>query len=143
MSTYGITALTKAEIPDGVGKWVVDDTTAADLCERVVNAVGEGLILWALRTTVPHPHLEPGDVVALEVEDFLAKDSNAARFIKGPQLVLATITHVHDLWGTDFDVWIQSLSDIVPTSTSVTRGGGFTTAPISIAVPDTSPSPWA
>ena len=121
VGAYGITALQKAKIPDNVGKWVTADATAQTLCERVVEGVGDGLILWALRSTIPYPELEPGDLVAVEVEEFLAKDPNAARAIKGPNLALAVVTAVHDLMGTDFDVWIKSLSDIIPTATEVDR----------------------
>lgn len=121
VDSFGITALRKAEIPESVGKWVTDDATAATLCERVVESIGDGLILWSLRTSVPYPELEPGDLVAVEVEEFLAKDPNAARAIKGSQLVIARITAVADVLGTEFDVWVQSLSDIIPTNTEVDR----------------------
>jgi len=125
VTAFGVTALKKATVPDEVGKWVTDDATASTLCERIVESIGEGLILWAVKSTVPYPELEPGDLVAVEVEEFLAKDPNASRAIKGPQLALAVVTAVHDVMGTDFDVWIKSLSDVIPTTTEVTRSTVF------------------
>ena len=124
---FGLTALRKAEVPDDVGKWITADGDAEGICQRIVQSIGEGLILWAMKSTVPYPELEPGDLVAVGVEEFVAKDPNAARAIKGPHLALGVVTAVHDIMGTDFDVWVKDLSDIIPTTTEVTRATVFGT----------------
>ena len=121
LAAYGVASLQRAEVPDKVGRWVTADADAEGICERIVQSIAEGLILWAAKSIVPYPELEPGDLIAIEVEEFVAKDPNAARAIKGPQLALGVVTAVNDIYGTDFDVWIKDLSDIIPTTTEVTR----------------------
>lgn len=125
VTAFGLSALRKAEVPAEAAKWVTGDDDAERICRRIVESIGEGLILWAAKSTVPYPELEPGDLVAIGVEEFVAKDPNAARAIKGPQLALGVVTAVHDVMGTDFDVWVKDLSDIIPTTTEVTRSTIF------------------
>jgi hypothetical protein len=99
----------------GLSQWVNAQSIADALTARTVTAFGLGLMAWRFRTTYAHPFLEPGDIVTIETDRFVAYDPTTvpARAIAGPVIALGMIVGVYDVWGRDLEVWIPNYSQIV------------------------------
>ena len=99
--------------PEESSKWIYSKTQAQSLAQKVGMALGAGLILWQWRSLDAEFGLEVGDAVAVETTQFLAKDPNAARALRGKLWAIATLTDVtfeNGFW--TFTGWVQGYQDI-------------------------------
>lgn len=122
-------------LEDETSKWIpvsgVDDgdpprtfsVLGERIAQRTVESLGVGRIVWPIRSNYPLPWLEPGDEVAIEVEDFIGRDPNDPHPIKGPLNARGVITRVHDPAGFRFSIWIRSYADLMPESATLERHG--------------------
>ena len=107
-------------LPDTVGQWVDTAALAASLVERHLDAFSTGLREWRFRTTYPHPELQLGDRVVLPTKKFVMRDPIADRELSGQLWVIGVVTGIHDVLGTQFTLWIRTLSDVLASSEAVT-----------------------
>lgn len=112
-------------LEDRVARWIQEEGLAETVGEREIERLGTGLIYWTFRSQYPYPELEPGDVVAVETDRFLAADPTTPtiRVLKGPLWALGVIQSVGNVMGTEFTVWIQGYASIVPSLLTITREG--------------------
>lgn len=115
-----------SELDHDTAKWIpetastsVGSTSAAALVNRMVERFGPGTILWTVETIYPHPELEPGDVVAVESDRFVARAPESGRELRGPLRAVARVVCCHNPEGTKFTVWVQSYQDITSTRSDV------------------------
>lgn len=113
----------RSRFPDGVAKWIDTEAVAEAAGARIVETMGTGLIWWEFVSTEPHPWLQLGDCVAVETDQFIARDPNAGRALKGQLYGVGRIVYMNPR-GTRFGVWIQSYSDISGTPSGVTTSIG-------------------
>jgi len=114
-------------ISDEVGKWVPDDETLANgLTQRQASRLGAGVLLWRWKALHARPHLEPGDLVAVRTDQFVARAPNSAQELKGQLWARAVISTVENPEGTEFTGWIRSYDDIL-TAGEAARRLGFAT----------------
>ncbi|HEX6038036.1 hypothetical protein, partial [Longimicrobium sp.] len=112
------------ELPDVVARWIDTDVLAEAEAKATTEALGPGLMLWSFQTQHAYPELEPGDLVAVETTDFVARDPVAGRVLKGRLWALGVVAGVgHPLEPAEISVWIRRFSDIVPQSEFVARIG--------------------
>lgn len=109
--------------PDEVAQWIEDEALASEIAIRTVESLGAGLIRWAVRSAYSYPELQPGDVVVLEAEPFVAKDPNTSRELRGRHWVVARLMLIEDFWGTRTTWWVQSYADILSASEAARRTG--------------------
>src|SRR4029077_2462629 len=62
-----------------VAQWLADAFLAGGVATRHVNSFGMGLLVWRFRSSVRHPELSLGDLVALETDRFAAYDPVSLR----------------------------------------------------------------
>ena len=74
--------------------------------QRLVTNFGTGLIQIRIRLRTPRPHIELGDVLALDQDRLLQRDPFTGEAIRGRSFVIARVTGVHNIMGTDLTLWI-------------------------------------
>ncbi|HEX6938202.1 MAG TPA: hypothetical protein VF158_02230, partial [Longimicrobiales bacterium] len=79
-----------------IARWIASEDHAKAIGTRHVSWFGTGLIQIHLRAEYPHPYLEPGDLVLVELRDLVARDPNTARALKGQLWALAVVNEVAD-----------------------------------------------
>lgn len=117
-------------LDDAVAQWIITQTgdaggvsSLADaIGTRIVNTLGTGLILWTFRTTYRFPELEPGDLVAVPTDWFVAHDPIAARELAGLGYGIGVI-QACDVTGQEFAVWIQTYANILAYPQGATKVG--------------------
>lgn len=107
-------------LDEEIGRWIDTDALAQDVAVRHVNALGCGLMLWPFWSQDAYPELHIGDLVAVEVDKFVARDPSIAREIRGRNWVVGVIQRA-DFWGRNFTVWVRSYADILASSEGATR----------------------
>jgi hypothetical protein len=118
-------------LDETIARWIVaqagdtpgESSQANRIAKRVVETVGTGLIRWRFRTTYAWPELEPGDLVVVPTDRFVARDPTADRELRGQLWAAGVITAVGDVWGRDFTIWVRSYADIVGGTVLGTRQG--------------------
>lgn len=105
---------------DGVSKWVSNpnlDAQGLTLADRIASrqtiALGTGLLEWRFRSNYAYPELEPGDLIRIETDQFVARDPVVARALRGAVWATGVINRC-DVSGRKFSVWILGYADIVP-----------------------------
>jgi hypothetical protein len=120
VGTIGLDA--PSSLDDIAARWIDTAPLAERVANRVTRSSGLGLMLWSFTAQHPHPHLEPGDVVLVETDRFVARDPNVGRVLRGALWARARITAVHDLEGREFTVWVQRYADILSSGEPVDLG---------------------
>ncbi|HUK20578.1 MAG TPA: hypothetical protein VLV45_03370 [Gemmatimonadales bacterium] len=111
--------------PEVVAKWVPSAGLANGLAVRHTQMFGLGLCEWRFRSEYAYPELEIGDVIAIQVDQFLAYDPIATRAIAGKNWAMGVIVGKWDALGHDFSIWIQSYTAIQPIATSTLQTLAF------------------
>jgi len=107
------------EEDEEVCKWIADEALAKRLAQRKVEAFGLGLLQWEFELAYPHPEIF-GDLVALEVDQFVARDPVAARALAG-RLWAMGLAFPLDAWGRRFRFFIRSYADILSSNEPADR----------------------
>ncbi len=111
-------------LEDAPAKWIDQQPLAEKVGQRTVDSLGTGMILFRIRSSYAYPELEPGDLVAIETDRFVARDPNVTdRGLKGSIFARGVIQEVADPWGREFTVWVRSYSDLLSASETVTVEG--------------------
>lgn len=110
-----------SRLDDRIARWIATEAHAERVGQRHVEWFGLGLILVRFRPHLPHPHLEPGDVVLVETRDFVGRDPHTGRALKGRLWARAVISEVADPLGRDLVAWVRSYADLFPSIESATR----------------------
>lgn len=118
-------------LDETIARWIVaqggdapgESSQANRIAKRVVETVGTGLIRWRFRTTYAWPELEPGDLVVVPTDRFVARDPTADRELRGQLWATGIITEVGDVWGRDFTIWVRSYADIIGANAAGLRQG--------------------
>lgn len=105
-------------LDDMVAKCIYATALADTVGNRAVDYFGAGLVQLAFRSIYPKPHLEPGDMIGIETDRFLACDPNTANAVKGKLWILAVIVECGDIYGRTFTVWMREYADIFSTATA-------------------------
>lgn len=137
---YGVNAAALAKLgnayidptplDDTICQWLVQQTgdpanqcgVANALATRIVNAFGTGLILWSFESNYAYPELEPGDLVAVPTDWFVASDPATGNAISGPSYALGIVQSCEP-YGRAFTVWVRSYSDILSAAQVGVRSG--------------------
>jgi len=116
-------------VDDEISKWIsVDnlDSNGLTLAERIgirqTQALGAGLLEWRFTSNYPYPELEPGDMVAVETDQFVARDPTTGRAIRGRGWSIGVISRC-DISARKFSVEILSYADVGPNSENARRLG--------------------
>ena len=88
-------------------------TAAAEIARRIPEKFGTGMHLMAIQTQHPHPWIEIGDLVAIEQDVLVLRDPVTDKELRGRAFVPGTVIEQYDFDGTQFLVWVESLSDII------------------------------
>lgn len=104
--------LNAPELDEVVCKWIPSETLASTVGTRHVTAIGPGLIEWRFVSNYPYPELEPGDLVLVQTDQFVARDPNASRELRGVLWADAVVRSV-DVSARRFTVWVRNYADIV------------------------------
>ena len=88
-------------------------TSAVEIAQRIPEKFGTGMHLMAIQTQYPHPWIEIGDLVAIEQDVLVLRDPVTSKELRGRAFVPGTIIEQYDFDGTQFLVWVESLSDII------------------------------
>lgn len=107
-------------LPDTVGQWVLTSALATTIVRRHLEAFSTGLRQWQFRSTYPYPELQLGDRVLISTKKFVLRDPIASRELYDQLWVIGIISGIHDVLGTDFTIWVQSLSDVLASTEAVT-----------------------
>ena len=105
-----------------IATWIRTEAHARRLAQERVQAFGTGLIQWAWRSIYPYPELEPGDLVAVETDWFVAHDPGAGRALKGALWALVIISQTNQDDRT-FAGYVASYADIFATPALFARLG--------------------
>ena len=115
-------ALTKVRFPgvdstqeedEETAKWIDSKAHAQAVGKRKVDHFWFGLMLWDIEPIYPHPHLEVGDVVAVQTNQFVGRSPQDNREIRGMVVARGTIVEQHGTRGQKFTVWVKSLDDVI------------------------------
>ena len=115
-------ALTKVRFPgvdstqeedEETAKWIDSKAHAQAVGKRKVDYFWFGLMLWDIEPIYPHPHLEIGDVVAVQTNQFVGRSPQDNREIRGMVVARGTIVEQHGTRGQKFTVWVKSLDDVI------------------------------
>lgn len=114
---------TTERCPEVIAKWIDSSSLAEAVATRVLQHHA-GMALWRIAPVDAHPHLEVGDVVTVETDQFVGRGAITGKEIRGPLYVSAIVVAVGGFWGRDLTVWVPSsqLDDIAGDSGTVTRG---------------------
>jgi len=152
--TAGLTALGRGRtdavvrFDDESSKYLYNRSLAQTIATRQVQQLGTGLLRWRVRTSYAHPELEPGDVVAVQTDRFVAKDPNSSRALRGRLWAIGRVVEVGDPWGRELSIWVQGYADIlgqagattvvptVPVVCKIYRTADYTT--LNVAIPFTA-----
>lgn len=116
----GLTTTQKLE--KETAKWIDSDALAIAVANRIPMHFGNGLIEWEIQPIYLHPHLEVGDVVVIETDQFAARSPITDREIRGPVATLAMVSDTHaDLWGRHLTLWVPGFDGIVTSEGDITR----------------------
>lgn len=107
-------------LDDEVSKWVPSETLANTVGNRQTTAIGPGLLEWRFTSIYPYPELEPGDGVLVQTDQFIARDPNVSRALRGMLWAFGVVRSV-DLSARRFVVWIRNYADILPENENVVR----------------------
>jgi len=98
-------------LDDETSKWISTEALANTVGTRQVTAIGPGLLIWRFTSSYPYPELEPGDLVLVQTDQFVARDPGAGRAIRGVTVAAAVVQSV-DVSARRFGVWIRSYADL-------------------------------
>lgn len=130
--TFHAEALTKVGVatvervyraPGKVAEWIPAVALADTIGNRVVRTMGTGLLVATVRSIYPMPHLEVGDTVSIETDRLVVKDPLTDQPVRGNVILTGRITMVDGVWGTGFQVWVQSYANIIPGKEDIGRPG--------------------
>lgn len=111
-------------LEDAPAKWIDQQPLAEKVAQRTVDSLGTGMILFRIRSAYAYPELEPGDLVAIETDRFVARDPNlTARGLKGSIFARGVIQEVADPWGRELTIWVRSYADLLSAAETVTVEG--------------------
>jgi hypothetical protein len=108
-----------------VAEWITAATLADTVGDRMIEAFGTGLVSLSFRSTYAYPELEPGDLVAVQTDKFIARDPNTSKAIKGNLWVLGVVIGITGIWGRAFKVWVRGYEDIFSTDATGDVSGFF------------------
>jgi hypothetical protein len=108
-----------------VAEWITAATLADTVGDRMIEAFGTGLVTLSFRSTYAYPELEPGDLVAVQTDKFIARDPNTSKAIKGNLWVLGVVIGITGIWGQAFKVWVRGYEDIFATEATGDVTGFF------------------
>lgn len=98
--------LGKQMLDDSIAQWIDTAALADRIGDRMIALFATGCIQMRIRTAVPHPHLEPGDPIALDQDVFVGYDPLNARSLRGRAGMRGRVVQCHDIMGTDFTLWL-------------------------------------
>ncbi len=102
-----------SSLDDGAARYIQDTNHAERVGWQQIVAFGGGVLFpWEISSVVPHPELEPGDMVALITDRLTARDPITNREISGKQYVRAIVAG-SNLWGTRLTLWVRSFADVL------------------------------
>jgi hypothetical protein len=136
ISKLGITQVRQGIVPrldDHVAQWIPQSGTTGGgdpvaglaelIAKRQVASLGMGMITLTVTSTVPHPELEIGDVVAVQTDRFVGRRPTDDRALRGMLWLIGPVVAVHDAMGQRLTIWIRNYEDILPGSAAITRIG--------------------
>lgn len=104
---------TTQELDAETCEWIATTALADAIGRRVPAHFGNGLIYWEIASIDRNPELEPGDVVAVETNLFVARSPIDDREIRGNVYALAVVAVTGDTWGHQLGLWVPSFDKIV------------------------------
>ena len=111
-------------LADAPSRWIDVQALAEKVAQRTVDTLGTGMIMFTIKSQYAYPELEPGDMVAIETDRFVARDPNVStRGLKGAIFARGVVQEVRDPWGREFSVWIRSYADLFSAAETVTPLG--------------------
>lgn len=113
------------ELEEEAARWIESEALAQKIANRKIQHHASGTILWEVRCTRPRPYLEPGDVINLETDQFVARNPNTDLPIRGLVSAKGVVSQVLDPMGTHLVVWIKNFTDISSTEQPIIRNPGF------------------
>lgn len=113
------------ELDDDTAKWISNPDLAQKFADREVGCHAAGTMLWEVSSTLPHPYLEPGDVVVVQTDQFVARNPSTDGEVRGRISVKGVVSQVLDVFGKHLVIWVKSFADIVVTERPVVRDPGF------------------
>lgn len=118
---------TTQQTDERVSRWIDTLAHAQSYGQRQVTHFGTGMILWVIAPQFPVPHLEPGDPVTVEVDQFVARSPVTGREIRGRVSAAGVVQQVAPTDGDGLEwelrVWIPSFDDILASQGTTTRSG--------------------
>lgn len=101
-------------LDEEICKWIPSDTLAEVIGPRVPKHFGAGLIVWEIQAFDPNPHIEIGDVVTIEVDQFVARSPINDERVRGRLFAQAIVIDVGDHWCRQLSLWVPSWEAILP-----------------------------
>lgn len=118
-------------IDDRIAKWIPQTGTDAEgkpvstladaIGTRIVQTMGSGLIVTRFQAIDAHPELEPGDVVAVETDWFVARKPTSGAPVRGLIWLYGRVIAIDDPWGRDLTVWVPGYDWIEPSQVRIQR----------------------
>jgi hypothetical protein len=106
-------------VDDGIARWIDTLALANTVGGRITSSLGQGMLTAQVAPHYPHPHLEVGDRVAVEVEGFVGWSPLEEAGIGGRVWLLGTIVAA-DTWGLEFRIWCtRGYVDVLPAEWTV------------------------
>lgn len=111
-------------LDEGISRWIVTESHAIEVARAMTTARGVGMLLWRFKPIFPQPHLEPGDMIAMETDQFVGKSPISNREIKGPIWVTGRVQDIRGfLDDQEITMWVYSWEDIKYAQDDITRLG--------------------
>jgi len=107
-------------LDEDVAQWIQTEALASAVGNRHVAALGPGLLEWRFTAIYPYPELEPGDLILVETDQFLARDPNASRALRGVLWAAGVVRSV-DVSARKFTIWIRNYADILGATEAAKR----------------------
>ena len=136
ISKLGTAQARQALVPrleDEIAEWIPQSGTngsgdpvgglAELVAKRQVTTFGMGMMTVTVRSTYPHPQLEPGDVVEVQTDRFVGRHPTSDSPLRGMLWLYGPVVAVHDPLGMTVTVLVRNYDDILPGSVDIERLG--------------------
>jgi hypothetical protein len=109
-------------VEDETARYVTTAAHAGEIARGVVVSMGAGFLRVLMQPTDWLPHVELGDDVAVETDQFLLRDPTSGAAIKGWAWVLGTVIRARG-WNRagGLTVWVRGLVDVYALGQTVQR----------------------
>ncbi len=108
-------------LDDVVSRWIDNPDLADQVAGATTRLHGLGLPQLSFIAEYAHPHLEPGDVIEVEMEHFVTKDPVLGTALKGMMWARGVITRVGDALGTEITMHVRDWFVSAGASTGITN----------------------